>query len=225
MSSNKAYKVTQFIALYADPSSSGYSAKFRYRNTAGIKVPLNGSIISAKTKVDSQTVGQWTASANAKVKSEIHIRRSDIIDLWNIRVLIAQYNGQSEPEKYVLCEWTSERAHSTAERSWILVKEGALKNEDQSTHSHFETNWKAGWNEFDTFLKNKSESLNGRNANSDSNESKSNESNQSSLSNHLHTIFKSLSDIATKTLTLPTLQIELNSLTNYARLLSDSVDL
>eukprot|EP01084_Bolivina_argentea_P212952 361860_1 len=109
----KIFSLTKFVGLYGDISEeNNYHSQFRLRTK--IIIPFDDDIksIGKKEQIDLATISGWkTKSKNKQKKINVNIRNLSIQEVWDTRILLADFEGNQNPEKFLLSEWQNQTRH------------------------------------------------------------------------------------------------------------------
>ncbi len=98
----KVFAVTKSVGWYGSISEKKhYPPQFRLR--LNLQIPIDGvKSIGNKEQINLAAISQWKTSNSNKKKIIIHIRNLSIAEVWDKRVLLADYAGENNPETVVL---------------------------------------------------------------------------------------------------------------------------
>eukprot|EP01083_Nonionella_stella_P228682 810233_1 len=104
-STEKIFTVTKFLGLYGDISKENeYKPQFRLRMKVVIPFSSDIKSINKKDEINLNIVSQWKVATTRTKKIQLNLRNLSIQEAWNYRVLLASYNGSTDPQKSVyLC--------------------------------------------------------------------------------------------------------------------------
>ncbi len=151
----KIFAVTRSVGLYGDISNQqAYKPQFRLRTKISVPFNIDIKTITKKDQISSATISEWKENANESKKKAVTIliRNLSIQEVWDIRVLLASYQGSNNPETDVLTEWQCYKTHNSKEKSYQTHESSLLKKERRNNKKNIERNWSSGYDTFTNFL-------------------------------------------------------------------------